>query len=252
MSAVLPGMHVWTTVPPGPAAALTPLSDGPATDVEAAVFTRRSVRAYLPRAVPKDAIERILRAAGTAPSGSNTQPWRVYVMQGAALRRLAGALQGVFLADEPRRPEYEHYSSPLPPQYLARRRECGFGLYGALGVARGDLAGRKAYRAANYAFFGAPVGMVFTIDRRLSLGSWLDYGMFLQTAMLTARGLGLHTCAEGSIAEYPDVVRSQLGLPDEELVLCGMALGYADPAAVLNRYQPRRCPLPEYVTFLET
>lgn len=234
------------------APSVTPLAQGAAAGVEEAACTRRSVRVYLPQPVSREAIERILRVAATAPSGSNTQPWRVYVTQGASLQGLSQRLQKAFLTDEPRRPEYEHYASPLPPQYLARRRECGFGLYGALGIARADLTARKAYRAANYVFFGAPVGLVFTIDRRLSLGSWLDYGMFLQTAMLTARALGLHTCTEGSIAEYPDVVRAELRLQEHELVLCGMAVGHGDPDAALNRYQPRRCSLSEFATFLDT
>src|SRR3954454_8170352 len=192
--------------------------------VEDAARSRRSIRAFLPRPIPRGDLEQILSIAGTAPSGSNTQPWRVYVLRGEPLRKLGNDIQRAYLDGEPgHAAEYKHYAAPLPEPYYQRRRACGWGLYGVLGISRGDREGSKAYRARNYDFFGAPAGIVFTIDRRLEPGSWLDYGMFLQTVMLTARSLGLHTCAEGSIAEFPNVVRQHLPLSETELVLCGMA-----------------------------
>jgi nitroreductase len=229
----------------------SPDLNSPSVTLAEAAASRRSIRAFLCRPVPRALLEKMLSMASSAPSGSNTQPWRVYVLHDECLAQLAAALAGAFMANEPRRPDYEHYASPLPEPYLARRRACGNGLYSTLGIAKGDQEGVRAYRARNYAFFGAPAALVCTIDRALCAGSWVDYGMFLQTAMLAARSLGLHTCAEGSIAEYPDLVRAQLGLEHREIVLCGMAIGYADPDAEVNHYQPRRCELSEFVTFLD-
>jgi len=228
-----------------------PSVDQAAVTLEEAAYTRRSVRAYLDTPVSRATIERILRTAATAPSGSNTQPWRVWVLRGPALARLAAALSVAYLEDQPLRPEYQHYAQPLPDLHLRRRRACGLGLYSLLGIGRGDTERLRAYRVRNYQFFGAPAALVFTMDRALSHGSWLDYGMFLQTAMLAARSLGLHTCAEGSIAAYPDIVRRELSIAESELVVCGMALGYHDPTAPINRYQPARCELDEFTTFVE-
>ena len=223
-----------------------------AADVFAAARTRRSIRAYKPDAVPRQVLRGIVELGRHAPSGSNIQPWRVHVRTGAALKRVGGAIQAAFLNDEPgHRRDYEYYTDPVFEPYLARRRACGWGLYGTLGIARGDHEKSKAYRAGNYVFFGAPAGLVFTIDRRLEKGSWLDYGMFLQTLMLAARAKGLHTCAEASIAGYPDIVRRELGLSDDWMVICGMALGYADGDAVVNTFQPERIALDDYAVFLD-
>jgi nitroreductase len=187
-----------------------------------------------------------------APSGSNIQPWRVHVLTGAALKRLGEAIQRAFLGDEPgHKRDYEYYTDPIVEPYLARRRQCGWGLYGTLGIGRGDHEKSKAYRASNYNFFGAPAGLVFSIDRKLEKGSWLDYGMFLQTLMLAARARGLHTCSEASIASYPDIVRRELGLGTEWIVICGMAMGYADAAALINTFQPPRIEVDEYAAFLD-
>ena len=226
-------------------------ADHAACTLEEAARTRRSIRAYLDTPVSREVIERILCTAATAPSGSNTQPWRVWALRGSALARLADALSRAYLEGQPLRPEYQHYAQPLPGLHLQRRRACGLGLYSLLEIGREDKERRQAYRVRNYRFFGAPAALVFTMNRALSAGSWLDYGMFLQTAMLAARGLGLHTCAEGSIAAYPNIVRRELFIEDSELVLCGMALGYADPAAAINRYQPARCPLDEFANFVD-
>jgi len=223
----------------------------PAADVFAAARTRRSIRAYKTDPVPIGTVREVVALGRWAPSGSNIQPWRVHVLTGAALRRVGQALQDTFLNDEPERRDYRYYTDPVEEPYLARRRQCGWGLYGLLGIGRGDYEKSKSYRARNYLFFGAPVGLVFTIERRLERGSWLDYGMFLQTLMLAARAKGLHTCPEASIANYPDVVRRELGVTDEWIVVCGMALGYADSDAKINAFQPPRIGLDEYAVFLE-
>lgn len=226
--------------------------DRPAADVFEAARTRRSIRAYKPDAVPAETLREIVALARHAPSGSNIQPWRVHVMTGETLRRVGSAIRHAFVTDEPgHRRDYDYYTDPIYEPYLARRRQCGWGLYTTLGIGRGDREKSKAYRATNYTFFGAPVGLVYTIDRKLEKGSWLDYGMFLQTLMLAARARGLHTCAEAAIASYPDVVRRELGITRDWMVICGMALGYADPEAVVNTFQPPRIALDEYATFLD-
>ena len=176
---------------------------GTAADVFEAARTRRSVRAYKPDPVPAAVLREIVELGGQAPSGSNIQPWRVHVLTGATLKRLGDAIQHAFLSDEPGHVrDYDYYTDPIEEPYLARRRACGWGLYSTLGIGRGDREKSKAYRARNYNFFGAPAGFVFTIDRTLERGSWLDYGMFLQTIMLAARARGLHTCAEAAIASF--------------------------------------------------
>lgn len=224
----------------------------PAPDVFDAARTRRSIRAYRPQPVPRDTLRDIVGLARHAPSGSNIQPWRVHVLTGATLKRVGNAIRNAFLTDEPgHQRDYDYYTDPVYEPYLARRRQCGWGLYGTLGIGRGDRDKSKAYRATNYDFFGAPAGLIFTIDRGLEKGSWLDYGMFLQTIMLAARARGLHTCAEAAIASYPDIVRRELDIGREWVVICGMAMGYADPEAVVNTFQPPRIALDEYATFLD-
>jgi nitroreductase len=226
--------------------------DKAAADVFEAARTRRSVRAYKADAVAPQLVREIVAVARHAPSGSNIQPWRVHVLTGATLKRVSTAIQQAFLADEPGHVrDYEYYTDPVYEPYLARRRQCGWGLYGTLGIARGDREKSKAYRAGNYDFFGAPVGLIFTIDRKLEIGSWLDYGMFLQTIMLAARARGLHTCPEAAIASYPDICRRELGLDKEWIVICGMAMGYADPDAIVDTFQPPRIGLDDYAVFLD-
>ena len=222
-----------------------------APDVFAAARSRRSIRAYKPDPVPLQLLRDIVELGRHAPSGSNIQPWRVHVLTGATLKRVGSAIQSAFLSDEPgHKRDYDYYTDPVFEPYLKRRRECGWGLYGTLGIGRGEHEKSKAYRASNYTFFGAPAGLVFTIERKLEKGSWLDYGMFLQTLMLAARAKGLHTCAEASIASYPDVVRRELSLSNDWVVICGMAMGYADNTAVVNTFQPSRIALDEYAIFV--
>ena len=224
----------------------------PAPDVFAAARTRRSIRAYKADLVPDEIVREIVALGRHTPSGSNIQPWRVHVMTGATLKRVGTAIRQAFEREEPgHRRDYDYYTDPIEEPYLARRRACGWGLYGTLGIGRGDHAKSKAYRARNYDFFGAPVGLVFTIERRLEKGSWLDYGMFLQTIMLAARARGLHTCPEAAIASYPDIVRRELAIANDWIVICGMAMGYADPDAMVNTFQPERIGVEDYAVFLD-
>ncbi len=224
----------------------TGLDDAEAVD--RAITSRRSVRAFLADPVPLQTVEHLLRVASRAPSGSNIQPWRVHVLLGAALAALTRELLAMHEAGEPEAREYDYYPKSWRSPYLDRRRKAGWGLYALAGVAKGDRAAAARQRGLNYAFFGAPVGLIFTIDRDLEKGSWLDFGMFLQSIMVAARGHGLDTCPQAALANYPAVVRRQLGIPAEEMVVCGMALGRADPAAPPNTLVTEREALSSFVT----
>ena len=147
--------------------------------------------------------------------------------------------------------DYNYYPGEVPEPFLSRRRACGWGLYGTLGITRGDKDRMKAQRATNYDFFGAPLGMVFTIHAGLETGSWMDYGGFLQSLMVAASGQGLHSCAQASIAESPAIVRRHLPVPVGHKIVCGMALGYAELAAPVNGFRTERAPVDEFATFLD-
>ncbi|MYN12927.1 nitroreductase [Pusillimonas sp. TS35] len=217
--------------------------------VAEAITSRRSVRGFLPRAVEPRLIQDILNIARHAPSGSNIQPWKVHVVQGDARRRLSELLSDAHDRGEPARREYEYYPVNWRQPYLARRRETGWGLYSTLGIQKGDRAASAAQHGRNYQFFDAPVVLLFTIDNDLEKGSWLDYGMFLQNIMIAARGVGLHTCPQAALANYPDLVKQVLGIADDQTVICGISIGYEDPDCPANRYRPERIALDEFVTF---
>ncbi len=217
--------------------------------VDAAIASRRSVRGFLPDPVPTATIRDLLALAGRAPSGSNIQPWKVHVVTGAALARLTAALSAAHESDVPEAREYEYYPVTWREPYLGRRRSLGWQLYGLAGIEKGDKAGARRQLGRNFTFFGAPVGLVFTIGRDLEQGSWLDYGMFLQTLMLAARGRGFDTCPQAAIASYPGVVRGELGIPQSETVVCGMALGFADPDEPVNALRAEREPVESYTVF---
>lgn len=224
----------------------------PAADVFEAARTRRSIRAFKADAIPAETLREIVALGRHAPSGSNIQPWRVHVLTGATLKRVGSSIQQAFLNDEKdHKRDYNYYTDPIEEPYLARRRACGWGLYGTLGIGRGGHEKSKAYRASNYVFFDAPAGLVLTIDRTLEVGSWFDYGLFAQTLMLAARARGLHTCAEASIASYPDIVRRELGITRDWTIMCGIAMGYAQDDAVVNTFQPERIALEDYATFYD-
>ena len=237
------------------------LPDGGDTDaaaaaaVLAAIETRRSVRGYLPRAVPRETIERILAAARHAPSGTNTQPWHVHVVQGAVRDALCAEVQAKRTAEPGRERddspdmEYHYYPKVFREPYLARRRALGWALYAAAGIAKGDRAASWAFTARNYDFFGAPTGLFFFVDRDLETGSWLDVAMFIQNVMIAARGLGLHTCSQAAWCWFHDVVRGHLGLGEEKVLIAGMALGWEDPAEPVNALRPAREPVEVFTTW---
>ncbi len=222
---------------------MTPL---PAVD---AIRTRRSVRAFLDRPVPRAAVEGILETAARAPSGSNIQPWTVYTIAGLPRRHLSAELAAAHRGGEPGGEEYAYYPEVWREPYLSRRRKVGWDLYGALGIAKGDKERMSRQHARNYDFFGAPVGLFFTLDRVLERGSWLDLGMFMQNVMVAARGFGLDTCPQQAFCKYHRIVRRHLGIPDAEILVSGMALGHADPAAPENRFATERAPAGEFTRF---
>jgi nitroreductase len=222
--------------------------------VDAAITSRRSIRAYLPQAVARDDIEQILRVAARAPSGTNTQPWKVYVVQGERKQALSSAILAVHKDPEQARQhteEYAYYPREWTSPFIDRRRKVGWDLYALLGLTRDNKAGMAAQHGRNYEFFGAPVGLIFTIDRVMEQGSWLDYGMFLQSIMVAARARGLDTCPQAAFTQYHKIINAQLGLPENEQIVCCMALGYADTTKIENSLITERMPLEEFVKFIE-
>ncbi|MEO5732712.1 MAG: nitroreductase [Rubrivivax sp.] len=222
--------------------------------VDTAITSRRSVRGFLPTPVPRQTIEDILQVATRAPSGTNTQPWKVHVLTGAAKDALAADIRAAY--DDPAErathtEEYAYYPTEWRSPYIDRRRKVGWDLYGLLDIAKTDKAAMHAQHGRNYAFFDAPVGLMFTIDRVLEKGSWLDYGMFLQNVMVAARGRGLDTCPQAAFMQFHRIIQRHLELSKDEMVVCGMSLGHADPDAVANRLQTDREPVASFVRFHE-
>jgi nitroreductase len=220
--------------------------------VDAVMAGRHSVRAFLPREIPRALIAEVLAIAGRAPSGTNLQPWRVHVLTGAVRQRLVDAVCAAYDADEPgHRAEYNYYPAEFFEPYQTRRRKIGLGLYGLLGIRKGDAERMKAQMRRNFEFFDAPCGLIFSIDRRMGQGAWLDYGMFLQSVMLAARARGLDTCPQVSWLDYHRIIGGILGFGPQEQLVCGMALGYADPAAIENSLCTERVGRDEFAVFHE-
>ncbi|MBC7685323.1 MAG: nitroreductase family protein [Bdellovibrionales bacterium] len=222
--------------------------------VDAAIASRRSIRAFLPTPVAREDIEAILAVGARAPSGTNIQPWKVTVLTGAPLQRLSDAIMAVYQdkeAADAHTEEYAYYPRQWKSPFIERRRKVGWDLYALLGLTREDKAGMAAQHGRNYRFFDAPVGLIFTIDRVLEQGSWLDYGMFLQNIMVAARGRGLDTCPQAAFTQFHRIIAEQLGLPENETVVCGMALGFADPTKIENSLVTERAPLTDFVRFAE-
>ena len=217
--------------------------------IERAMVERRSIRAFLPTPVPRETIEHILEVAARAPSGTNMQPWRAHVLVGAERDRLVQAVVDAFTAGGGHKSEYKYYPDQFFEPYLSRRRKVGFDMYGLLGIGRGETDKMKAQVGRNFLFFDAPVGIIFTIDRRLEIGSWLDYGMFLQNVMLAARAQGLETCPQAAFANFHGVVRDVLGLDPDEIVVCGLSLGVEDRDAVVNTLETHREKAADFTTF---
>ena len=216
--------------------------------VKDAITSRKSTRAFLPTPIDQALLDELLAVAGTAPSGSNVQPWNVHVVSGAARDRLSAALLAAHESGQTSAREYQYYPLNWRSPYIERRRATGWGLYNLLGIGKGDREASSRQHGRNYEFFDAPVALIFTIDNDLQTGSWLDYGMFLQNIMIAARGYGLHTCPQAAMANYPEIIKQHLGIADDKIVVCGISIGYEDTGNPVNEFQPGRMPLNEFVT----
>jgi nitroreductase len=214
-------------------------------------LSRRSVRAFLPTPVDRVTVEKLLQIASRAASGSNIQPWRVHVIAGKVREKLTRAILEAVARDgfEPYQREWNYYPVNWREPYLARRRKIGWDMYSLLGVAKGDFESTQQARLRNYEFFGAPVGMIFTLDEDLEIGSWLDLGIYLGSLMVAARGHGLHTCPQAAFADFHKIIRPILNIPEKEIIICGMALGHIDPDAPVNRLETMRAPLADFASF---
>ena len=226
--------------------------------VDAAILSRFSTRAYLNKPVEKYVLEELLQVAARSPSGTNTQPWKVYVLQGAAKDKLvhevckahnAMAANPALAAEHAE--EYDYYPSKWVSPYIDRRRECGFGLYGVLGIGKGDKDKMHLQHQQNYRFFGAPVGLIFTLDKVMGRGSLLDYGMFLQSLMVAARARGLHTCPQAAWNGFAKIIYKHVGAGENEMMVCCLSLGYADEAALVNTFKTTRVDASTFTHWIE-
>lgn len=211
--------------------------------VEWAIATRRSMRAFLPDQVPREAIDQILDVARFAATGVNLQPWHVHVVTGHAKDRLCAAIHEVdgnpVLAAQ-HQDEWEYYPTDWISPYIDRRRDVGWKLYGLLDIAKGDKARMHVQHGRNYSFFGAPVGLLFTVDRVMQQGSLLDLGMFMQNIMVAARAHGLDTCPQAAFMKYHKIIRAELDFSPQEMFVVGMSLGYADHQKIENTLITKR------------
>ena len=244
-----------SSIPPAPPA---PFSTTDLNVVDEAINSRQSIRAFLPTPVPRASISHLLELASRAPSGTNTQPWKVYVLQGASrdglVEKVCAAGDAIranpaLAADY--REEYDYYPEKWVSPYIDRRRENGWGLYGLLGITKGDKDKMHAQQQRNFRFFDAPVGLMFTLDKVMGRGSLVDYGMFLQNIMVAARGHGLHTCPQAAWNGFAKIILPHIGAGDSEMLVCGVALGYADESALVNTYRTPRVSAAEFTTWLE-
>jgi len=226
--------------------------------VDQAITTRMSARAFTPQPVPREVLTHLLELASRSPSGTNTQPWKVYVLQGQSRDSL---VQKVCAAhDEIRanpdkaadyREAYDYYPEKWVSPFIDRRRENGWSLYGLLGIGKGDKDKMHAQHQRNYRFFDAPVGLMFTVDKVMGRGSLVDYGMFLQTLMVAARGHGLHTCPQAAWNAFAKIILPHMGAGDNEMLVCGMALGYANESDIVNTFRTPRESVASFTTWLE-
>ena len=222
--------------------------------VDAAITSRKSTRAFLRTPVPRETIEDILRVASRAPSGTNTQPWNVHVLTGAAKDDLSRKILAAY--DDPEeasthREEYAYYPTEWRSPFIDRRRKIGWDLYGLLKIGKTDKSRMHDQHGRNYTFFDAPVGLMFTIDRVMERGSWLDYGMFLQNIMVGARARGLDTCPQAAFTQFHRIIMEHIGAPPNQMLVCGMSLGFADRSAPENALVTEREPVAGFARFLE-
>ena len=232
---------------------LPPVTPQTTRAVEEAIISRRSVRAYLDKPVPRELIERVLDLAARAPSGTNTQPWKVTVLTGASKQALSDKIMAAHNNAEERAKHteaYDYYPAQWVSPYIDRRRKIGWDMYGLLGLTKDDKAGMHAQHGQNYTFFGAPVGLMFTIDKVMGKGSWVDYGMFLQTFMLAARAHGLDTCPQAAFNQYHRIIMEHIGAGPQDELICGMSLGWADNTPPIAQLRTVREPHEAFARFM--
>lgn len=224
-----------------------PLSPESIEHVDAAIESRQSIRAFSSRPVERAVIRDILAVASRAPSGANAQPWKTYVLQGQARETLIDkvcAAHDAVYADPGEAARYKEAYAYYPREwispYLERRRENGWGLYGLLGIAKGEKDRMHAQHQRNFRFFDAPVGLFFTVHAIMGQGALLDCGAFMQNIMIAARARGLDTCPQAAWNSYASIILPHIGAGDDEMLVCGMALGYADSDALVNTFRTPR------------
>ena len=219
-------------------------------NVTDAIASRKTIRAFRSDPVGRETLEQILTLALRAPSGGNLQPWRVYALLDGArdelVRRVAKVREAHPMGSPP---EYQIYPPKLSEPYKSRRFRIGEAMYATLGIPREDKAARLEFFSGNWDFFGAPVGLIFTMDRQMQEGQWADLGMFMENIMLLAREHGLHSCPQEAWAMFSPTIRAYLDVPDNEMIFCGMAIGFADEDHPVNSLHSERAPLNEIVTF---
>ncbi len=222
-----------------------------APQVSDALNTRFSCRKFLDKAVSEDMVREIIETATRAPSGGNLQPWHVWAVSGAPLQNFIADIQAK-LKENPagETPDYHIYPPDITEPYESRRTDIGERMYGLLGIPRDDRKARIAQLMENYTFFGAPVALFFAIDKQMQQGQWADLGMMMQSIMLLAREKGLHTCPQEIWALWTQTIKEFLHIPDNMMFFCGLALGFADPDALINQLESPRAPLAETVQFL--
>lgn len=219
-------------------------------DLVEAINTRRSVRGFLDTPVPGDVIRRVLTIASRAPSGGNVQPWQIQVVAGEPLAKLKEVMrERVEQAPGGEGSEYDIYPKELVAPYRDYRFKLGEDMYAKIGIPREDKAGRRRWFARNFQFFGAPMALFCSIDRRMGPPQWSDLGMYLQTVMLLLRAEGLDSCPQECWSIYPKTIGDFLELPEEQMLFCGMSIGYADPAEPANQLYADRAPLEAFTTF---
>ena len=226
--------------------------------VDEAITSRMSARAFTQQAVPHALLAQILEVASRAPSGTNTQPWKVYVLQGASRNSLVSKICTAHDAVRANpelakdyKEEYDYYPTQWISPFIDRRRENGWSLYGLLGRGKADKDKMHAQHQRNYKFFDAPVGLMFTVNRVMGRGSMLDVGMLLQNVMVSARGHGLHTCPQAAWNGCANIIMPHIGAGEDEMLVCGMALGYADETEKVNTFHTPRVPAAEFTTWLD-
>jgi nitroreductase len=220
-------------------------------DTLKALKQRKSVRAYSAKDVPDELVKEILQASKHSPSGVNTQPWEVYVVKGEKKKQIEQKVQNAFESGKKETMDYNYYPLVWEEPFKSRRKHTGLLMYETLGITREDKQRQKEQWKANYRAFDAPVVLYFFIDKTLQKGSYLDYGMFIQSIMLAAVSLGLGTCTQAALAEYPGIVKECLNVDDSKALICGMALGYEDKDAPINSYRTPRVDIEEFTRFVQ-